>query len=214
MEGPTHFVEIPGYADALRREDRLRRSAWVQAGDTLAGVPVRALTWRDIEELTEMRNGLFCPWRFESEAEFIGHCAQLVWWLSDCAKPGRGDSWLGRLIVRGQRERLIRHLRQYPRQLADDVKRYLADTFLDAPAGGSGTTAGGAIAGGPAYLADALASGGHALSLDAMLDLPVVRLFQLLRLVRRRLYGETITNASDKLATDYLATLQPAGGAN
>ena len=69
MEGPTNFVEIPGYAEALRREDRLRRQAWTNKSDTIAGVTVRALTWRDVETLAELRNGFFCPWRFDTDAE-------------------------------------------------------------------------------------------------------------------------------------------------
>lgn len=206
MEGPTSFVEIPGYADALRREDRLRRKAWVNPHGTICGVTVRPLTWRDVESLTEMRNGFFCPWKFETDNEYLGHCAQLVWWLSDCRKPMQGDTRFGSIMVAAQRTRLIRHLGQFPRQLSDEVLAFVRDTFADGPKGG-GNSSTGAIAGGPAYIADALAAGGYRMTLDEMLDLPLVRLFQILRLIRVRIYGDKPTNESDRIACEYLAGL-------
>ena len=211
MEGPTNFVEIPGYADALRREDRLRRQAWTNPGDVIAGVTVRALTWRDVETLAELRNGFFCPWRFDSDAEYLGHCAHLVWWLSDCRKPVANDTRIGKIIVEAQKMRLIRHLRDHPKQTAEGVMRYLSDTFADGPKGGSSVGTNGPVAGGPAYIADTLAAAGYAYTLDQMLDMPLMQLFQILRLARRRVYGEKITNESDRIACDYVAQL---GGRN
>jgi hypothetical protein len=206
MEGPTDFVQIPGYAEALKREDRLRRQAWVHDRDVIAGVTVRPLTWRDVETLAEMRNGFFCPWKFDTDAEYLGHCAQLVWWLSDCRKPAQGDTRMTSIIISAQRARLIRHLGKHTQQLAEDVVRFLGDTFEDGPKGGSASQ-GGAIAGGPAYIADTLAAGGYSLTFKEILDMPLVQLFQIMRLVRRRLYDDKPTNSSDKIATDYLAAL-------
>jgi hypothetical protein len=210
MKGPTadlNYVDIPGYADALKREDSTRRQAWVNDRDSIAGVPVRPLTWRDVETLTEMKNGFFCPWKFDTDAEYIGHCAQLVWWLSECQKPARGDSFFSKMMINAQRVRLIRHLSQDPKQMSTDVLRILSDTFMDAPKGAGSQTASSSIAGGPAYIADTLAAGGYNLTFKEILDMPLVQLFQTLRLVSRRLYGQSVTNPSDKLATDYLATL-------
>ena len=207
MNGPTHFVEIPGYADALRREDRLRREAWVYDRSEIAGVKVRPLTWRDVEILAEMRNGFFCPWRFDSDAEYLGHCAHLVWWLSDCIKPAQGDSRLTGIMVAAQKARLIRHLAKTPHQLSADILRFIADTYMDAPRGGGHGTGATPVAGGPAFIADILAAAGYALTFKEILDMPLAQLWQIVRLARRRVYGETLTNPSDKLATDYLATL-------
>ena len=118
MEGPTHIVEIPGYADALKREDRLRRQAWVHTHSEIAGVKVRPLTWRDVETLGELRNGFFCPWKFDTDQEFLGHCAQLVWYLSECKKPADNESRIGLIIANAQRARLIRHLAKFPQQVS------------------------------------------------------------------------------------------------
>lgn len=206
MAATLQFVEIPGYADALRREDEVRRRAWTTAPDPIAGVPVRHLTLRDMLALAELRNGFFCPWRFDTDAEYLAHCTQLVWWLSECKKPTVRDGCVGRAIASAQKTRLIRHCATYPRQLHEDVLRYLRDTFMDAPRGaGSGPSSASPIAAQPAYIADALAAGGYAYPLETVLDLPLVRLWQLLRLVQRRVFGQPVTNPSDQLACDHLA---------
>jgi hypothetical protein len=210
MEGPTNFVEIPGYADALKREDRLRRQAWVHTNSEIAGVKVRPLTWRDVETLAEIRNGFFCPWKFDTNQEFLGHCAQLVWYLSNCKKPSEDEGRIGIVIANAQRTRLIRHLGKFPHQTVDDVTRFLSDTFADSPVGSS-SNSGGAIAGGPAYIADTLAAGGYRFTMAEVLDMPLVQLFQILRVVRVRLYDYKPVNQSDKLATDYLASLDKQG---
>lgn len=212
MEGPTQFIEIPGYADAIRREDSLRRAAWVHEAENIAGVPVRRLTWRDVETLAAMRNGFFCPWKFETDEEFVGHCAQLVWWLSDCAKPARGAGFVSLAICRAQKHRLIKYLAAKPEQLATDVTRYLADSFLDAPKGHGAGSSKGAIAGGPAYIADTLAWGGYAMTMDQLLDMPIVQLWQILRVCRQRLTGESPINESDILASQHLEKIN--GGKN
>lgn len=208
MEGPTNFIEIPGYAEALRREDRLRRQAWTGTTDLIAGVTIRPLTWRDIETLAELRNGFFCPWKFETDGEYLGHCAHLVWWLSDCRKPAqRGETRLGVIIIEAHKARIIRHLGKHPRELVEGVMRFLSDTFADGPRGGGSTGRGTTIAGGPAYIADTMAAAGYSFTIDQLLDMPVTRLFQLLRLANRRLYNAPAVNQSDIIASDYLAQI-------
>lgn len=206
MDGPTQFIEIPGYAEALRRESDLRRKAWSADSEEIAGVRVRLLTFRDMEMLASMRNGFFCPWKFETDTEFLGHCAQLVWWLSDCAKPRRGGGFVSNIIVAAQVQRLTKHLGQHGKQLAEEVNAYLRDTFMDSPKGG-GSSGAAPIASGPAYVADLLASAGYRMTLDEILDTPLIRLWQIMRLAQRRVTGDTPTNESDRIATDYLASL-------
>ncbi len=201
------YVEIPGYAEALRREDSLRRKAWTDTHRDICGVKVRQLTFRDVEQLTELRNGFFAPWRFETDQEFLGHCTQLVWWLSDCKKPTGNETFIGRAILAAQIQRLCRHVIQDPKRLAKEVADMIADTFEDAPKSGSNSAGAAPVAGGIAYIADTLAAGGYRFTMQEVLDMPLVQLFQLLRLVRRRLYDEKPTNTSDKIATDYLAKL-------
>lgn len=213
MDGPTGYVEIPGYREALRREAEVRRAAWSKTHDEIAGVRVRVLTWRDVEKLADMRNGFFCPWKFETEDELVGHCAQLVWWLSDCAKPNPGAGFISRAIVQAQAERLVRHLAKDKAALIGGVTRFLQDSFMDAPTGNSQDASAPAAAS-FSYIADALAFGGHHMTADEALDMPVARLWQLLKLIRIRLCGEKPTSPSDKIAVDYLAKMNKEGTPN
>jgi len=203
MAADLQFVEIPGFRDALKRESLVRRQGWVGAHAEIAGVRVRFLTLRDMVLLEEMQNGFFCPWRFDTDAEFLGHAAHLVWWLSDCPKPPTNARTWFQPRAWASRARLLEHLKRRPVDLANDVRAYIEDAYLDAPR--CGGTGGSPLAATPAYIADTLAAGGFALSLDEILDMPVTRLWQLVRLAARRVYGTPATNASDKLACDYLA---------
>lgn len=210
MSADLQRVEIPGFADAVKREQRVRRQAWVHVRHEIAGVPVRSLTLRDMEILEEMQSGFFCPWRFDSDSEYLGHCAQLVWWLSDCPKPDRyRTTWRGLFAAKPRRE-LIAQLATKPAELARDTAAFMRDQFMDAPKG-SAESFGTAAAAGPAYIFDTLAAGGYAFTADEILDMPLPRLWQLLRLVQRRVFGTALTNPSDKLATDYLASLAKGG---
>lgn len=206
MAAPTQFVEIPGFREALRNESDVRRKAWCHTHDSIAGVRVRLLTLRDIVLLEEMQNGFFAPWRFDDDAEYLAHCAQLVWWLSDFPKPALDSRRALQPLVAYHRTRLIRYLAARPAELSAGVRQYLHTSFLDAPKGGGGGTA---IAAAPAYVMDSLAAAGFGMPADDVLDMPVIKLWQLLRLAVRRVYGIPATNDSDRLACDYLATLNP-----
>lgn len=199
-------VQIPGYAEALRREDSVRREAFSHSLDSICGVPVRPLTLRDAITLEEMRNGFFCPFTFDADDELIGHCAQLVWWLSDCPKPGfyTKSIWQWRVAIR--RRHLCRYLGQFPTELVQGVHRFLKDAFFDAPKPSNGVKS-AAVAAGPAYVFDTLAQAGYVLTPDQILDMPLAQLWQVLRLASRRLYGAPAVNESDRIATEYLETL-------
>jgi len=205
MAADLKVVEIPGFRDACRREAGVRRAAWCSTHTTIAGVRVRLLTLRDTITLEEIGNGFFNPWRFDSDEEFLGHCAQLVWWVSDAPKPSPNERRVILPRVAYHRARLVAHLAKRPKELAEGVRAYLEDSFLDAPKGGG--TGGQAIAAAPAYIADTLAAGGYSLTLDEVLDMPVTRLWQLLRVAARRVFGVPATNYSDQIACDYLAQL-------
>jgi hypothetical protein len=205
MSAVLEFKQIPGFADALRREASVRREAWAHTHTEIAGVRVRMLTMRDVVMLEELQNGFFAPWRFDTDEEFLAHCAQMVWWLSDLPKPPLYSRSIFHPWIAGRQQALIRYLAGRPKQLAEDTNRFLRDSFMDAPKGGG--TMGQAVAAMPAYLADTLAAAGFQITTDDMLDMPLTRLWQMVRLASRRVYGTAITNESDKLACDYLAGL-------
>jgi hypothetical protein len=202
------FVEIPGFAEAVKHEQQVRRQAFAGVPVRICGVLVRDLTLRDLEVLEELENGFFCPWRFDTDFEFLAHCAQLVWYLSDCPKP-KGDSPLswGYIVANAERKKLNLRLARHPDRLAKDTTAYLKRQFMDAPKGQTGHVAQCATAAGVAYILDALAAGGYAADIDRLMAMPLPQVWQLVRLVQRRVFGQTLTNPSDKLATDYLAQM-------
>lgn len=206
MSASLEFKEIPGFADALRREAAVRQEAWVETHTTICGVRVRKLTLRDIVILEEIKNGFFCPWRFDDDEEFLSHCAQLVWWLSDCPKPDFNSKRVIQPLVAGHRKRLLDHLAGQSERLARETTEYLKIQFLDAPKGSAGT-GGQAIASTPAYIADTLAAAGLFEGMEKLMNTPVVQTWQLLRLANRRVYGMPATNESDRIACDFLANL-------
>lgn len=208
MGAALPVVEIPGYADAVRREDELRRRAWVNPWREICGVRVRPLTLRDMESLAELRNGFFLPWKFDSDEEYLGHCAQVVWWLSALPKPTEGDSWLRRRRVLRAKDALVRKLFADRARLAQEVPEFIGEQFFDSLRGSSGAVSGTPIAANPAYVADTLAAAGYRLHPDEVMALPLPQLWQLLRVATRRMTGQTPPNPSDKVATDYLAQLQ------
>lgn len=206
-------VEIPGYADALRKEAAVRRGAFVHNRDAIAGVPVRQMTLGDMLWLEELRNGFFCPFKFETHAELAGHSAHLVWWLSDCPKPDPYAKGMPSWRVIWKRERLFRELARKDKELVEDAERYLTETFMDAPKG-TGTNFAAPSAAMPASVMDLCAAAGYSFTVDQVMDIPLVRLWQILRLGKHRIDGVPLTNPSDKIATDYLASLAKQQGAN
>lgn len=215
MSANLQFVPIPGLADAVRRESSIRRKAWSLGHTTICDIPVRWMTVQDVCDLEELNNGFFAPWRFDTEEEFLTHCAQLVWWLSlDLPKRKAGEPdlvWNAR--VYRHRRTISRLALRDPGRLAREVTEYIKDQFMDSPKGESdgGTSP---VAASPAYVMDALAAGGYVLTPQQVLEMPLVRVWQLIRLTQRRLYHTTLTNPSDKLATDYLASMPLNAGAN
>jgi hypothetical protein len=164
--------------------------------------------------LKEIRNGFFCPFTFETREELVGHCAQLVWWMSDCPKPGFYSNSKFNIRPKLARWALIQHLGRHADEMVAGVKQVLADAFFDAPKASAGGVSGGAIAAGPAYIMDTLAEAGYGFTLDDVLDMPLAQLWQLLRLASRRLYGADAVNESDRIACEFLAKLNQPGGNN
>lgn len=200
-------VEIPGYAAAIAREDEVRRKAFaVASSDKIAGVRVRQMTLRDMLTLEQIRNGFFVPFTFETNMEVLTHCAQLVWWMSDCTKPPLDSSSTIHPRATIARVMLLKHLSRFPASLATETRQYLSDTFMDAPKS-TGPVKTPAHASQPAYIMDLFASGGYTLTDDQILDMPLVRMWQLIRLINSRVHGSDLSNPSDAVACEHLAKL-------
>lgn len=218
-------VEIPGYADALRRESEQRLAAFVDVPGglvPLCGLPVRILTLRLLHTLRAARNGFVCPWRFDTDAEVAAHALDFTWKISPHYRP----PLMARSLDLGylwHRARWQHRAARVP--LADliaGVHAYLADVFADSPFrhGGADATADNgqpstrrsqsmnfspALACESAYVIDLFAEGGYPWNADAILDCPLPRLWQHIRLIQQRVHGVRPLSEAQKLANTYMA---------
>lgn len=220
-------VEIPGYADALRREREMRMAAFVDVPGgivRIGGVPVRILTLRLLHHLRAGKNGFVSPFRFDHAWEVYSHALDFAWKLSPLYRVPRADVALD---LGYHARRLwwllsLRLRRVKPDQLVSDLYGYLGDVFADSPfTGGSDTAADNGkpttaqsratqfaapLACEAANIIDQFAEAGYPWRADDILDLPLPRLWQHLRLIQRRVYGVRPVSPAQQLATEYMAT--------
>lgn len=220
-------VEIPGYADALRRERELRMAAFVDVPGgivRIGGVPVRILTLRLLHHLRAGGNGFVTPFRFDEAWEVYSHALDFAWKLSPLYRVPRADVALD-LGYHARRLWWLLSLRLRrvdPDRLVSDLYGYLSDVFADSPFTGGNDTA--ADNGKPttaqsratqftpptaceaASLIDQFAEAGYPWSADEILDCPLPRLWQHIRLIQRRVYGVRPVSRAQQLATEYMAT--------
>lgn len=64
-------VEVPGYSEALRRENFVRTTAFIGGNESLCGVEVVPLSLRTVLRLEVAQNGFFVPCQFDSDSEAI-----------------------------------------------------------------------------------------------------------------------------------------------
>lgn len=212
MVAPLRTVEIPGLREALIREQELRDLPFLDLPEDIAGIPVRVFTLRDLIALDLMKNAHVVRYRFESEIERITQAQQFLWFMSAGYRVPRG--WLDYLWMCARRERFSRRvMRMNSKAVFDGIDHYLAEAFYDNPYGGEG---GGAAlkASYAVYLIDQLCAAGYSWSEREILDMPIKRLWQYLRISMKRLDPKApITNRSDKLANDYIAQRNAARAA-
>lgn len=219
-------VEIPGYAEAQRRERELRMAAFVDVPDgivRIAGIPVRVMTLRLLHHLRAGGNGFVVPFRFDEAWELYAHSLDFAWKLSPLYRVPRADV----PIDVGYQLRRIRWLiglrlrRVNAADLPAAIYAYLGDVFADSPFtadtdtaadNGSPTTAQSKatqfappLACEAANVIDMFAEANYPWSTDAVLDCPLPRLWQHLRLIQKRVYGVRPVSAAQRLATEYMA---------
>ena len=205
-------VPIPGFQAAVKKERFLRDAAWLDANDILCGEIVVPLSMRRMIWLEQAHNGFICPWRWENDDELIGHALALVWFLRPQFRPPSvGEtsfikSWVQATTEHRFRVRVLG--RMDPRALVEEVEEFLADAFMDAPTGGNGSNISGAsYAAWPAYVFDKFADAGLTHTPDQILDMPIKRLWQHMRVALARCNDVKLSNPSDEIAVEHIAKL-------
>lgn len=203
-------VEIPGLREALKREARVRDTAFLDGLELVCGVEVYPLSLRRLIWLEQAHNGLIVPWQFESETELLAHCLQIVYFCSPSyAPPTRPKYRFWPAVREGIRQQAFfrRVLKgRNADELIKEIQEWHGESFMDAPAGGGGNEIQSpSYASYPAYIVDKFAEAGLPFTYDQILDMPLRRLWQFWRVVTSRLNDIKLTNPSDDLATKVIA---------
>lgn len=207
-------VEVPGLREAIKRESRVRDTAFLDGAEIVCGVEAHPLSLRRLIWLEQAHNGFVVPWRFESDQEVLGHALQLVYFCTPRFSPPKSPKFIFWESFRdGMRQQAFfrKALRAgTPEVIVKEIEAWLADAFMDSPAGGGNNEVkGSSYASYPAYVVDLFAAAGLQFSYDEIMDMPLRRLWQHWRVAVKRLHGATLTNPSDELVTNHLAGVKP-----
>ena len=180
--------EIPGLEQAIKRETAIRDQSFLELPEVIGGIDVQPLTLRHVLLL----EGIGSP--------FI--CGGYV-------QPHDAAAFL--LVVTGRpkglkRWRLLRRVGGLnAKEAVGEIESYLSETFMDAPA--SSQSQATAYFSNAAALVDCFGSE-YGWSEAAVLDIPLKRLFQYVKVITKRNNPKAILfNPSDKVKGRFLAEL-------
>jgi hypothetical protein len=202
----SSFVEIPGLAEAQRREQELRDQAFLPVCEEIAGVEVRPFTPAHLLALDAMKNGFVVPCIFDRESERVAHAIQFLWVVSPEYKvPSGMAEWIR---LDGVRAKFVQRVAgAVGEDVFKGIRSYLADAFYDLNSAGTSSNS-------PQYFSyvasiiDALCGAGYAWSEEQILSTPFKRLAQYLRASQRRLKPDgALANPSDKISVDYISEM-------
>jgi hypothetical protein len=200
-------IQIPGFAESIRRERELRDKAFLDLEEFICGVPVKPFCLRHLRVLDQLKNGFVVPFIFERPSEKVAHALQFLW---ICGRHYRiPKNTMEFLFMRWRRRRFIRRTaRLNSGEMFAGIQSYVSDAFFDSPSSNSKGEYVPSYASYLVHVVDSLYAAGHPLSEAQIMDMPLARVFQYLRVARKRLYPESaLVNPSDKLAVDHIAKL-------
>lgn len=199
-------VEIPGYADAIKRERLIRDRAFLGGSEIVCGVEVNPITVRRLIMLEHAGNGYVIPCRFIDDNEAVAHAMALLFFCRvgfEVPKSPRYsfvrsafDGARQHFFIRGILRRMSRD------DFLSEFRAWVEVQFMDAPQGSSERIADISYAAWPAYLIDLFAEAGNSFHPDEILDMPLARLWQHWRIAASRVRGLKLTNPSDSLAVE------------
>lgn len=202
-------VEVPGLAEAVRKERTLRDRAFLGGNEIVAGVIVRQLSLRTVLYLEHAENGMMIPFRFDDDIEVVAHALQVLcfsqpgWTAPEVRHYSFWRHWLSAWREQRFQRRVLRQID--PLELVKEVREWTDDSFMDCPAGGGGELPKKSYASHPAYLVDLFAEAGLGFTYDEIMDMPLKRLWQHWRLAAARTHDVKLTNPSDELAVERAA---------
>jgi len=192
----NRFAVIPGYREAVERENLIREVAFLDIPEFICGIEVLPLTPRHFL-LLDAIGSVFVSGGVPSPEEV----ARFLWVVSPEFRTVK--TWRDRRV----RKRFVKRCRKV--LWADaciEIDRYIDDAFQDSPGHKSGQSGAGDWAW-VAVMVDNIASEYHWSERD-ILNTPVKSLFQYSRLQTKRHNPNAILfNSSDRLKSEYLRNL-------
>jgi hypothetical protein len=185
------FSDVPGLREAIKRENDIRDASFLDLTANICGVQIRQMTPRDLLILDGIGNPLMSG-GLPSPAQL----ADFLWKLSPRYQEGNSV----RRFLFGRSIRRLDYI-----EAVRACFKYVDETFQDSPAssGYSSTP----YVGWCAHLICSLSSNPVEAEMW-ILNTPLKRLFQYLKVIRRRNDPEATThNPSDKVKGDYLRLL-------
>lgn len=203
-------VEIPGYAEACRREARVRDTAFLGGNEIVCGVTVAPISLRRIIWLEQAHNGYLVPWRFDSEDEMLAHALQILYFCRPDFMPPESPKFsLWNSFTEGMRRDAFFRTAMRSRSasiIIKEIEDWFGDALMDSPAGGGQSEVPApSFASWPAYIVDKFAETGLTFTYHEIMDMPLRRLWQHWRVAVGRINDAKLTNPSDQVAVEYLA---------
>lgn len=181
------FADIPGYRDAVEREQSLRENAFIDIEEQICGVDITPLNLRQWSILAAIGNPFIKGGDFGA-----ADAAMFLWAISPEYSPQKK-----------KRDDFIKRIAKI--DYAETIKaiaKYLDNAFFDAPRSGKGDS--GSIATFTACVIHRLAST-YGWSENQILAIPLKRVWQYLRLIKRDdSPGSCFGNPSDEIRAEWL----------
>lgn len=213
-------LEVPGLAEARRRETEIRDRAFFPMQITIAGIPVRPFTLNHQIALEHLKNVFVVGGMFERPSERVAHAIQFIGIVSPICDvpPGmffelrcRYRAFVARRFVR-------RLLSKNANEVCTGIRTYLDEALYDSPGAGEPSESGVhrvPEASFVASLIDDFYAAGYPFSTEDVLNMPMARLWQFWRLAIKRVHEEdTLGNPSDKIEMEHLAAVNAAAAAH
>ena len=185
--------QIPGYREAVDRENSVRALAFLGVNDQVLGIDVRCITVSDWIALDYVG----CPYVCGGTPD-IADAALMLWRLSPRYRPG---SRLGRWLHTRKVRNLVRRVGKL--RVIAAARDYVLDSFQDSP-GGAGNALSVPSVHWAVYLVGVLART-FSWSPDNILQMPVSQAFQFMRHIELANNPKAVLfNPSDRVRGEWL----------
>ena len=182
-------AEIPGYAEAVEKEQTTRDLAFLATPLPLCGIKVRQFTPRHWIMLLRSGNAFICGGRITANDILM-----FVWYVSEeyCLDLEKRDAFLTAFMEKAAETKPV-----------DEINSYLDDAFYDMDRSGGELGLKKIYTATIAGIVDVLARE-YGWDDEAILEKPMARLFQYLRRIHHRNNpNKMLFNRSEKLISDW-----------